>query len=168
MTMLVRRTGTRYLRWLVPALALFVAVGLGAFAQETIGSADRAKLDEYRRGDKPVGDADSKNVMTKFALDFVGKLKDSEWQNGTDPQGKSLEKLFRDFERTLLLPTSNNPAAGNFFRNLKPNQKPFYEEFGKVMVAALDEPALTNNRPIVRINAARMNAELCRTGYDGA
>jgi hypothetical protein len=149
-------------------LAFSVVVGLRAFAQETIGSTDRAKFDEYRRGEKPVGDPASKDVLEKFARDFVGKLKDSEWQNGTDPNGKSMEKLFRDFERLLQLQASNIPAAVNFFKNLRPNQKPFYEEFGKVMVAALENDALANAKPIVRVNAARMNAEVCRTGYDGA
>src|SRR5689334_16195572 len=158
MTTTRQRTGTRYPQWLVAALALFVTTGLVAFAQDTIRQDDKNKLDEYRQGKAPLGTPASTALMTKFANDFVVKLNDPEWQKGVENPPKNMSELVRELERRLQLPSPTNPSAHTWYTRLPANQRQFYEEFGKVMVKALD-PATTSNKPVVRVNAARLLAE---------
>jgi hypothetical protein len=146
--------------WLVPAFAAVLAAGPAARAQEAFTQQDQSKLESYRNGTTPV-DATGKQLMEKLARHFVDRLKDQDWQKGTDPN-KSMNALMREFERRLVLPPS---APGAAFRNIRENQRPFFDEFGKVLVVALDEPVKDRN-PIVRLNAARMLYEVSRGGAD--
>jgi hypothetical protein len=73
-----------------------------------------------------------------------------------------MSQLVQDSSRRLLLPPSFP------YQRLKDEQKKFVDEYGKALIEALEGPALNDSKPIVRINAARMAAEVGRMGYDGA
>jgi hypothetical protein len=161
-----RWAGTRCLRWLFLASALLAANGLPARAQETPKPDDRNKFETFRRGDAAAGDAASKELFDKFARYFVGRLNDPEWQKGADPL-KSMSALVQSLDRHFLVQSTTLPAWNQYYARLIPNQKLFVDEFGKVMIAALERPALSG-KPIVRVNAARMVAEVAHSGYDGA
>jgi hypothetical protein len=163
-----RRAGTRCPRWLVLASAILVATGSSARAQDvTIRQEDRNRLDEYRGGAKPPGDPASKEIFDKFARYFVAKLNDSEWQKGTD-QSKNMSELVRQLDRALQILPLTSFTWPQHYAKLSANQKQYVDEFGKVLIAALERPALSASKPIVRINATRMAAEVARSGYDGA
>src|SRR5262245_36719191 len=76
-----------------------------------------------------------------------------------------MNALMREFERRLQLPLPGFP--GSAYRNIRENQRPFFDEFGKILRVVLEEPVL-KDRPIVRLNAARLLHEVCRAGADSA
>jgi hypothetical protein len=143
-------------------LAILLAANPPARAQDAFTSSDQSKLDAYRNGTTPV-DAAGKQLMEKLAKHFVERLKDPEVQKGTDPSKPSMTALMREFERRLQLPLPGFP--GSAYRNIRENQRPFFDEFGKVLNVALEEPVL-NGIPIIRLNAGRMLYEASRAGAD--
>src|SRR5262249_11139821 len=151
-----RRAGTRGPRWLLLTSALFVATGLSAYPPERPKSDEFNRFESYRSGNTPVGDAGSKTIFEKVARYFAGQLSDA------GVQKDRMSQLVQDSNRRLLLPPTNP------YPRLKDEQKKFVDEYGKALIEALEGPALNDSKPIVRMNAARMAAEVGRMGYDGA
>ena len=169
MANLSRRTGTQWPRqWLLSAvLAALAAPMLGA--QETPNAEERNALDSLRSGGEVSADKvpteKAKAACDKTARWFAARLVDQKTREAVDNKGESF--VVNDLTRRLGLPAYNAPGANmDYFRH--PDRKPFVDEFGKALVGALEGPALQNANFIIRINAARMIAEVCRSGYDGA
>src|SRR5439155_17042205 len=51
---------------------------------------------------------------------------------------------------------------------MSPEQRKFIDEFGRAVIEQLDNLLAEQTKPIVRVNAMRMAAEVARSGYDGA
>jgi hypothetical protein len=164
MTRLTRSAGTRCLRWLVLPATLTALAALTAGAQEAPSSQERNAFDRYRSGAEPVG-KDGKPLFEKYAKFYAAALTASETQRPGAPKGFSW--LIDDLDKRLHVPQHNSPLAPVFYSRLKPEQRPFVDEFGKACVEAF-EPATRSANPLVRVNAVRMIAEVARSGHDGA
>jgi hypothetical protein len=163
-----QRAGARRLRWLILASSLLGLIALTAQAQDAPKADDRNKFENYRQGGAPSGTAESKAVFEKYAKYYVGRLTDPAIQRGDTDKGGLSDLITKDLDRRLPLPQFNSPQASVAYSRLNANQKIFVDEFGKVMIAHLEDPALKSGKPIVRINAARMASEIARSGYDGS
>jgi hypothetical protein len=165
MTRRISQAGTRCLRTFVLTAACAAITGTAVRAQEPLTNQERNAFDRLRSGSEKAG-PDSKPILDKAAKYYVGKLNSSETQRAANNQGMS--QLIDDLDKRLLVPQHNYPLGNLHYSKLKPEQKQFVDEFGKAMVEALTVPATQAGAPIVRINGARMVAEVCRSGYDGA
>jgi hypothetical protein len=163
MSRLTRRAGARLLLSFAIAATFMALAAPKSGAQETPNPDDRNMLDKFRAGQaKP---EEAKAACDKFARWFAARLTDQKVRDAVDNQGESL--VIRDLGNRLgLLP--HNMPLGNMDYARHPDRKPFVDEFGKALVAALQGPVMQNSNYIVRINAARMIAEVGRAGYDGA
>lgn len=165
-----RFRGAASLRRAVVAAAL-IGVTLGSASAQDYVKAERPKQEEFsnfvdlQRGGVPVVDPANNKATTERNRKLLERI--SQWQvfQLTEPQFHTaqgtdgMSKLVRDASsRMLFQPTRAKQNA---------QQKQFVDEFGKVTVANL-EKILGNSKPVVRVNAARMLAEVARTGYDGA
>jgi len=160
-----RRAGTRCLRWLVLP-GFFAALSLPAPAQEAPSTAERTLFDRYRSGTKTEYGPESKAVFDKYARYYAAQFSNPDTQRpGAD---KGMSWWIGDLDKRLHVPQHNTPGEGVYYSRLKAEQKQFVDEFGKSLVEALAAPATQAGNPIIRINAARMVAEVCRSGYDGA
>jgi len=160
------------LRWLILPTALTALAALSASAQDAPNQADRSKLDDYRFGRVAVS-ADAKAVFDKFNKYDAARLGMSETQRPGAPQGMSW--VVSDLDKRLLVPGHNSFNGNLYYSKLGSGdpkvaelQRKYIDEFGKSAVEALQGPALQNGNPLVRLNATRMIAEVCRSGYDGA
>jgi hypothetical protein len=162
MTRFTRRTGTRCLRCLFVSAAFFVAGP--ANAQDVLKPDQRNKLDDFRAGRAPFS-PEIKEICDKAAAGYVARLSDSKFQQSGADRGMSW--WVHDLAQRFSLPDHGTVAATTNYAS-HPERKPFVEEFGKSLVAALQAPAMSAGNPIVQINANRMIAEVCRAGYDGA
>jgi hypothetical protein len=167
MTRRTRQTGARCLRWLLLPAAFTALAAPAIRAQDAppLTTQERAAFERFKSGQDKCG-PESKPIFDKSAKYYVGKLNSSEAQRGGAEQGMSY--WINDFDKRLLLPQHNYPLGHLHYSRLKPEQKQFVDEYGKAAIEALETPALKAGMPIVRINAARMVAEVCRSGYDGA
>ncbi len=164
MAILTRRAGTSCLRsFVLSAATLAISVQASA-AQETPTADDRNALDSFRGG-APVSDK-AKAACDKTARWFAARLIDQKTREAVEGRGES--SVVNDLSRLMNLPQHNAPGANLDYARHAETRKPFVEEFGKALVAALESPATQNGNFILRINAARMIAEVCRSGYDGA
>ncbi|HEY1380376.1 MAG TPA: hypothetical protein VGF55_26475, partial [Gemmataceae bacterium] len=172
MTTPTRRAGTRCLRWLVLPSALTLLAALSATAQDAPNQNDRTRLEDYRQGRQPIT-ADAKALFDKFNKYDAARLAMSETQRpGTD---RGFSWLVNDLDRRLLVPAHNSFNGNIFYSRLGSGdakvaeaQRKYIDEFGKSAVEALQGPATQAGNPLVRLNATRMIAEVCRSGYDGA
>jgi hypothetical protein len=166
MTTLTRPAGALCLRWLILTSILAFA-SPPAYAQDAPKQDERQKLDDFRLG-KVQSSAETKEVCEKYARWYVARLNDPNTIKPGVEQGPSW--LVADLAKRLgPLPAYNAPRWTLEYSRTAKDRGPFLDEFGKAMVTALEGPATQPDKPlIVRINAARMNAELCRAGCDGA
>lgn len=159
-----RRTGMTCLGTAVFSMALIAASG-SVHAQEAPKADDRTQFDKYRSGIDTIG-PESKALFDKFAKYYAATLLSSETLRGGSERGASW--LVNDFDKRLHVPAHNSANGNLYYSRLNANQKRFVEEFGKAAVEALTVPATQQGNPLVRLNATRMIAEVCRSGYDGA
>ena len=158
-----RQTGVRR-----PALVHFASGDHGNDLRDRDGPGRtkpdvRNALDDFKAGRKTP--AEGKEACDQFAKWYADKLMSQPVRDAVDNKGESW--LVNDLIRRLGIP-AHNSATASLDYSRHPERKPFVDEFGKAMVAALTGPATQNGDPLIRINAARMNAEVCRAGYDGA
>jgi hypothetical protein len=165
MTRLTRRTGTRCLAWLIPSFLVVHLGAGGAGAQEVLKPDQRNRLDEFRAGRAPFS-PDIKEICDKAAAGYVARLSDANYQRPGAERGMSY--WVHDLSQRLGLPDHGSAGVATYYARLPAERKPFIEEFGKSLVAALQGPATSGGNPLVQINANRMIAEVCRAGYDGA
>jgi hypothetical protein len=167
MSHLTRRAGARCLLSFAIAANLIALAAPRSGAQETPNPDERNKFSAFRAG-APVT-PEAKAACEKTARWFAARLTDQKVRDAVDTQGEST--VVNDLSRHLGLPPHNMPRANlDYVRHTERNadRRPFVDEFGKALVAALQGPVSQNSNYIVRINAARMIAELGRAGYDGA
>jgi hypothetical protein len=155
----LRRFGLRSPRQLALTAAILALAG-PVFAQDKSSRDEQkpsreemARFDQLRQGSQPVGAGD-KDLLDKVAKYYAGRLLDPNIQK------EGISQAVRDVEKRLL---PQNP-----YLRMNPEQRKFVDEFGRAMVPALEPLALHQTKPIVTINAARMLAEVCQSGYDGA
>jgi hypothetical protein len=170
MSSLARRAGATHRRWLALVSTCLILLAARSLAQDAPKADERNKFDTYRSGQVPAPTPESKALFEKYAKFYVGRLNDGDVQNarGEKYGMKDMSAAIADLDRRLQVPLHNSPQASVFYSKLDQNKKTFVDEFGKVMITALESPALQNGKPIVRINAARMAAEVARSGYDGS
>jgi len=170
MTHLTRRAGTTCLRWLVLPATVTALTIVSARAQDAPKGDERNQFDKYRSGAETRFGPESKALFDKYCKWYAAQINHSDTQRPGAQKGMSA--VVEDFaKRTLLLPSGiypNSPFATTHYSKLKPEQKQFIDEFGKSAVEVIGASALQAGNPIIRINAARMIAEVCRNGYDGA
>jgi hypothetical protein len=135
-------------------LALF-GVAAPAFAQNAPKPSrdEQTRFDQLRQGNQPVSAGD-KELFDKVAKYYADRLLDPNIQKD------GMAAAVRDVEKRLF---PQNP-----YPRMNPEQRRFVDEFGKAMVAALEPLALNQSKPIVKINAARMLAEVGGAGCDTA
>lgn len=172
MTTPTRRAGTLCPRWLILPAAFAALAAVSASAQDAPKQEDRSKLEDLKSGRAPVT-ADSKAVFDKFSKYYAARLATSDAQRAGADQGGSW--LVSDLDKRLLVPPHGSVYANTFYAKLgngdsqlAERQRKYIDEFGKSAVEALQGPAVNSGNPFVRVNAARMIAEVCRSGYDGA
>jgi hypothetical protein len=165
MTPLSRRAGTACLRWLFLASCLLGLAAGAVLAQGkdvTLKADDRNKLEQFRNGNNPVvvggsqeATAANRQVLDRVAKYFATKVADPNAHRDFGP-------VMQEYTRRL---------AGNYTRLKDPqrqNVEQFVNEYGKALIANLERPATGAGRPVVKVNAARMAAEVGKMGYDGA
>lgn len=161
----MRRAGTTGPRWLVLAICLVVLTGRSAVVgQEKVQrptTDEFSKLDAFRNGTVPVvienNKADTeqnRQVLDKVARYFVLRL------NASTTKNEEYRQIRDEAARRMLLRRQGG--------ELNPQQKQFIAEFGKAMISHLEGLALNSAKPIVRLNACMMAAEVGKMGYDGA
>jgi hypothetical protein len=136
-----------------------------AGAQDSPKPDERNALDQFRAGTLQFS-PEVKAICDKYARWYVARLLDPKVRDAVDNQGESA--VIRDLGVRLSLPSPNAPMGNLDYSRHADKRKPFVDEFGKSLVAALEKPATQDANYIVRINAMRMVAEVCRAGYDGA
>lgn len=163
MTTLIWQTGTRCLRsFVVPAV--FAVATLGpAVAQDAPKPDVRNMLDSFRGGQKTA--AEAKEACDQYADWYAKKLVSQPVRDAIDGHGESW--LVNDLIKRLALQPHHSPF-GSVDYSKHPERVAFVDQFGKVLTTALEGPATQNGDLLVRINATRMIAEVCRSGYDGA
>jgi hypothetical protein len=137
----------------------------GVRAQEVLKPDQRNKLDDFRAG-RAQFSPEIKEICDKAAAGYVARLSDSNYQRSGAERGMSY--WVHDLAQRLGLPDHGSANVSTYYTRLPAERKPFIEEFGKSLVAALQGPATSGGNPLVQINANRMLAEVCRAGYDGA
>jgi len=150
-------------RWLVLAILLAALTGRSAVVgQEKVQrpSEDFQKLENFRSGNAPVVVENNKNdteqnrqILDRVARYYAARL------NASTTKNEDYRQIRDDAARRMLLPKRGE---------LNPQQKQFITEFGKAMISHLDGLALNSAKPIVRLNAGMIAAEVGRMGYDGA
>jgi hypothetical protein len=160
----IRKAGTRCLRWLFLSSVLAAMGVSSATAQEGLKPDERNKLDAFRL-DGAKYSPEVQEVCDKAARWYAKMANEYSLRTGNQ-LGESW--LVNDLIQRLGLPAHNTVAAGPEYYSNHLERKPFIEAFGKSLVTALEVPALQGGNEVVRISAARMIAEVCRAGYDGA
>lgn len=160
MIRLTRSAGTQCLRWLVIPATFVVVAALSAVAQDQPNTSDRNQFDKYRSGAEAVG-KDAKPVFDKYAKWYASRLAAADKLPPGADQGFSF--WVNDLAKRLQVASHNTPGEPLFYSRLRPEQRPFVDEFGKACVEAL-EPATQSGSLAIRINAARMISEVCRSG----
>src|SRR5439155_9390129 len=164
MSRFMRRAGAACPRWLVLAICLTALAGRSAVvAQEKLPrltSDENSKFESFRSGNAPVVIENNKNdteqnrqILDKAARYYVLRL------NASTTKNEDYRQIREDAARRMALPKRGE---------ITPLQKQFIAEFGKAMITHLQGLALNSAKPIVRLNAAIMAAEVGKMGYDGA
>jgi hypothetical protein len=163
----MRQAGTMGPRWLVLAIPLAALTGPSAVVgQEKVQrpTDELGKLETFRSGAAPVVIENNKNdteqnrqMLDKVARYFVARL------NASTTKNEEYRQIRDEVARRLVL-----PKKGDITPQQNPIQKQYITEFGKAMISHLEGPALNSAKPIVRLNAGIMAAEVGKMGYDGA
>jgi hypothetical protein len=149
--------------------AAFAALAVTATAQDTPNPNDKTKLDRYRGGNMDPGEAAERKVLfEKYAKFYAARLSHNDTQRPGAEQGFSW--LVNDLDKRLIVPSRSDPSPNLYYgsKRLSDSQRQYIDEFGKSVIEAIDGPATRGEPFVVRVNAARMAAEVARSGYDGA
>lgn len=164
MSQFMRRAGATCPRWLVLAILLVALTGRSAVVgQEKVQrpSEDLQKLEGFRSGSVPVVIENNKTdtEQNRQSLDRVARYYALRL-NASTAKNDDYRQIRDEVARRMLLRRTGG--------ELNPQQKQFITEFGKAMISHLEGLALNSAKPIVRLNAGMVAAEVGKMGYDGA